>query len=189
MRNKNYINQKGFTPLENIRTYKNGLNSKLSRKDNKFLTGFTLIELLVVIAVIALLSSVVLIGLQNARQKSRNVKRIQDMAQMSSALELYFTYYKGYPTSTPSGGKPANMSKFAVTLPTSPIPPDGPCELLTNPLGFPANEYYYVASGTPATIDGNIVYPEYYYYFCVGQQTGDIAPGIKIQTAKGLRSN
>lgn len=160
MGNKNYLNQKGFT----------------------------LIELLVVVAVIALLSSIVLIGLQNARQKSRNVKRIQDMAQMSSALELYFTYYKGYPTATPSG-QPANMSRFARTLPSAPIPADGPCDLLTNPLGLPANEYYYVASGTPVTIEGNVVYPEYLYYFCVGQQTGDITPGVKIQTAKGLRNN
>jgi prepilin-type N-terminal cleavage/methylation domain-containing protein len=155
---------------------------------NKKNKGFTLIELLVVIAVIALLSSVALIAFQNARQKSRNVKRLQDMAQMASGLELYFAYYKGYPTGTVSG-QPANMSRFAATLPTAPLPADGPCEAIPNPANpsLPANTYYYVASGTPQTIDGNVVYPDYVYYFCLGQQTGSFDPGTRTQTSKGVR--
>ena len=158
----------------------------MQNKNNIFQKGFTLIELLVVVAIIALLSSVALIGMQNARQKTRNVKRIQDLAQMASGLELYFSYYKGYPTGTLTG-QPANMGRFTATIPTAPLPPDGPCELLTNPLGLPANDYYYVASGTPQTIDGNIVYPDYAYYFCLGHQTGSIAPGLRTQTPRALK--
>lgn len=52
--------------------------------------GFTLIELLVVIAIIGVLSSVVLASLNNARRKSRDVRRIADIKQIQLALELYF---------------------------------------------------------------------------------------------------
>lgn len=59
--------------------------------------GFTLIELLVVIAIIGLLSSVVLASLNSARQKGRDSKKLQDLAQLRNALELYFAQNKVYP--------------------------------------------------------------------------------------------
>ncbi|HET9699140.1 MAG TPA: prepilin-type N-terminal cleavage/methylation domain-containing protein, partial [Terriglobales bacterium] len=58
---------------------------KASRRDE----GFTLIELLVVVAIISLLSSIGLIAFQDARQKSRDAKRLSDMTQMANALEIY----------------------------------------------------------------------------------------------------
>lgn len=51
--------------------------------------GFTLIELLVVIAIIGILSSVVLASLSAARMKARDAKRISDLGQIATALELY----------------------------------------------------------------------------------------------------
>lgn len=59
--------------------------------------GFTLIELLVVIAIIALLSTLAVVALGNARQKSRDAKRLSDIKQIQTALELYFTDQNGYP--------------------------------------------------------------------------------------------
>ena len=59
--------------------------------------GFTLIELLVVIAIIGVLSSIVLASLNNARQKSRDVRRISDLKQIQLALELYFDANNKYP--------------------------------------------------------------------------------------------
>lgn len=59
--------------------------------------GFTLIELLVVIAIIALLASVVISSLSSARQKARDTRRVQDLHEMRSALELYHTDNGAYP--------------------------------------------------------------------------------------------
>lgn len=60
--------------------------------------GFSLIELMVVIAIIGLLASVVLASLAGARTKSRDTKRKADIAQLSKALEEYYTANNGYPT-------------------------------------------------------------------------------------------
>lgn len=51
--------------------------------------GFTLIELLLVIAIIGLLSSVVLAALADAKNKSRDAKRLSDLNTIRNAIELY----------------------------------------------------------------------------------------------------
>jgi len=62
--------------------------------------GFTLIELLVVIAIIAILSTVVMAGLNSARQKGRDAKRLADIKQVQTALELYYNDNSTFPTDT-----------------------------------------------------------------------------------------
>lgn len=66
----------------------------MMKKNNK---GFTLIELLVVIAIIGLLSTLAVVALGNARQKARDAKRLSDLKQMQTALELYYTDKTDYP--------------------------------------------------------------------------------------------
>ena len=68
----------------------------MKKKYNK---GFTLIELLVVIAIIGILSSVVLASLNSARKKSRDARRLMDMKQIQTALELYYDSNNRYPDS------------------------------------------------------------------------------------------
>jgi prepilin-type N-terminal cleavage/methylation domain-containing protein len=191
-RNQNK-NQAGFTPhhfLLTLKSKKLTWNSQKNFSDyhcfNKSGEGFTLIEILVVVAIIALLSSVTLIGLMSAREKSRNVKRLADMTQMNTALELYNAQNKGYPNSV--NGMPINMTPTYMTLyPRAPIPPDGYCDQLTNPAGYAANDYYYVPTGEFDIINGETIWSDYLYYFCLGQQTGNFGAGLRTLTPKGVR--
>ncbi len=191
-RNKNK-NQAGFTPPHfllnmvvkkfNFNHHKNFVNDHSVKKNGE---GFTLIEVLVVVAIIALLSSVALIAFMSAREKSRNVKRLADMTQMNTGLELYNAQNKGYPDVV--NGVPVGMTPtYLTTFPRSPIPPDGYCGEVTNPLGYPANDYYYVPTGDFDIINGVTIWSDYIYYFCLGQQTGNFLPGIRALTPKGVR--
>ena len=168
----------------------------LRRNQNKNNAGFTLIELLVVIAIIALLSSVALIALVSARQKSRDAKRLSDMTQMNTAMELYFANFKGYPSST--NGVPQGLNPtYVATLPSAPTPEDGLCQNLQHacsgsnqpPCGIAANTYYYVPSGTAFTGGDGVtqVYPDYAYYFCLGDQTGNFPGGERVITPRGVK--
>jgi len=61
--------------------------------------GFTLIELLVVIAIIGLLSTLAVVALGSAREKARDSKRLSDLKQIQTALELHYTDASSYPES------------------------------------------------------------------------------------------
>lgn len=60
--------------------------------------GFTLIELLIVVAIIGLLSTLAVVALGSARVKARDSKRLADLKQLQTALELYYTDQNAYPS-------------------------------------------------------------------------------------------
>lgn len=66
-------------------------------------SGFTLIELLVVIAIIALLSTLAVVALGSTRKKANDAKRLTDIKQVQTALELYYSEHQGYPVTTANG--------------------------------------------------------------------------------------
>ncbi|OGF19045.1 hypothetical protein A3G56_01535 [Candidatus Falkowbacteria bacterium RIFCSPLOWO2_12_FULL_45_10] len=53
--------------------------------------GFTLIELLIVISIIGILSSMVVVSLNDARAKARDAKRLSDVRQMANVLAIAAT--------------------------------------------------------------------------------------------------
>jgi prepilin-type N-terminal cleavage/methylation domain-containing protein len=59
--------------------------------------GFTLVELLVVISIIGLLSSFAVVSLNSARVKARDALRKGEMAQLRTALSLYYDDNGRYP--------------------------------------------------------------------------------------------
>ncbi|MBI5230000.1 MAG: type II secretion system protein [Candidatus Magasanikbacteria bacterium] len=142
--------------------------------------GFTLIELLVVIAIIALLSTLAVVALGSARQKSRDAKRLADVKQMSTALELYFTDQNAYPTSAgvTLGGSSAvclgtngfnaatqcTGTTYLATVPASPTPP--------------STSVYTYASANGET---------YSIVFSLEGASGGLAAGTHTQAPSGLQ--
>ncbi|MBI4250467.1 type II secretion system protein [Candidatus Uhrbacteria bacterium] len=59
-------------------------------------SGFTLVELLVTIGIIGILATVTVVSVGNARAKARDSKRVSDIKQVQSALELYSSDTGGY---------------------------------------------------------------------------------------------
>ncbi|MCX6792654.1 MAG: prepilin-type N-terminal cleavage/methylation domain-containing protein [Candidatus Falkowbacteria bacterium] len=100
-------------------------------QNKKLQFGFTLIELLVVIAIIGVLSTMAIIALGNARAKARDSKRVADIKQISTALELYYSDYNTYPTIITPGNSltsPDGTKVYMSTIPNNPTPRnDGNC--------------------------------------------------------------
>ncbi|MBP6924713.1 MAG: prepilin-type N-terminal cleavage/methylation domain-containing protein [Candidatus Pacebacteria bacterium] len=59
--------------------------------------GFTLVEIIVVVSVIAILSSLLVVGMTEAGQRSRDSDRQANLRLVQNALELYKNKYGRYP--------------------------------------------------------------------------------------------
>jgi prepilin-type N-terminal cleavage/methylation domain-containing protein len=136
--------------------------------------GFTLIELLVVIAIIGLLSSVILVGMNNARTKSRDARRLTDMQQVRSGMDLYYSNGAGYPaTAVWTGGSVACSGTTIMAT----VPKD--------PLNTGTNVYTYNVLGTGYTGCGGTVYPFYYLTIVTEATTSLGAAGTYYISPKG----
>lgn len=136
--------------------------------------GFTLIELLVVIAIIGVLSTLAIVALGNARLKSRDSKRMADLKQISTALELYYSDNGCYPDEITPGesiASPEGTGTYLQKIPSNPEPrTDGGCS---------GSDYSYVNLGNT-----------YYIFSCIGNDApqlpaGEIAYGSEIGFTSG----
>ena len=139
--------------------------------------GFTLIELLVVIAIIGILSTLSVIALNNARQKSRDARRVADVKQVQTALELFYNDENGYPANVVFDGTGSISGVTASTtymaiVPRSPEPwNDGNCTV--------AN-YMYTQQASGAS---------YAIRYCLGDVTGGVAAGEHFATPAGIEDD
>ena len=133
--------------------------------------GFTLIELLVVIAIIGLLSTLAVVALNNARQKSRDARRLSDVKQIQTALELYFNDAGAYPAALGTTIATGSVTYMNI-VPTNPNPQ---------------------ADGTSCASFGNYTYAtqtsnsSYTLTYCLGGTTGGIPAGEHTATPAGVQ--
>jgi len=122
--------------------------------------GFTLIELLVVIAIIGLLSTLAIVSLNTARQKSRDTKRMADIRTLQSAVELC-TNEAGSPPAVPANwagmlAVTCGTTTFGSFLSSSsmPMPPQTTCAtpVGANPTG---DCYVYCVNGASYLLGAN----------------------------------
>jgi general secretion pathway protein G len=144
-------------------------------KKNK--KGFTLIELLVVIAIIGLLSTLAIVALNSARQKSRDAKRVADIKQIQTALELYYNDNFGYPAAVTQGNSiTANSITYMAQVPEAPTPADGDCT--DGASGTNVYSYTQDDSGSSYSLD-----------YCLGADTGNVDAGVNTATPAGIHDN
>ena len=82
--------------------------------------GFTLIEILIVVAIIGILASVVLVGLGPTQKRARDTRRISDLRNIQTGLELYYNANGKYP----AAGTGNTVPRTALLTVTSNIPHD-----------------------------------------------------------------
>jgi len=99
-------------------------------------SGFTLIEILIVIAIISILSSVAIVGLPKIGGKGRDARRVSDMRQVQTALELYFTKNGNYPNVSDWAGLSGALTGAGIGINQVPADPS------------PSRTYDYCVSGT-----------------------------------------
>ena len=151
--------------------------------------GFTIIELLVVISIIGLLSTISVVVLNGARIKNRDTRRLADMKQLSTALELYFDIYGEYPNpganvvlGTTSYGKlcdknagAGNGVGFVSSSTTCTITYLGVVPINPGPTGGTDYTYNRVSNISYTTT------------FTLEEKNGELAKGLRTLTQEGIK--
>ncbi|MDO8582282.1 MAG: type II secretion system protein [bacterium] len=163
--------------------------------------GFTLIELLVVIAIIGLLSTLAVVALTSARAKARDAKRISDVKQTQTALELYFADQgQKYPAGTDlllgvtpnlvlcggtaaKGFQPtvATCQDTGATTFMGKVPKDPNSDATAVCGGDVVKDCNYKYSGTESDT-------RYAILFALEGKSGDLAAGLNCATQDGMKS-
>ena len=135
--------------------------------------GFTLVELLVVIVIIGILATLATVALGSARMKARDARRISDVKQIQTALELYYNDNTTYPA---SNALATSLANYMPSVPTNPTPlNDGSC-----PGVAPRNSTYIYTQITSGS--------SYVIQYCLGGLTGQVTAGTHCATPSSIDS-
>lgn len=116
---------------------------------------------------------------ENARQSSSDAKRIADIRQLASALELYFNDHGVYPKAGSNGAPVGLMPDYLGTIPEAPET-SGLCTDYYN-------AYWYTPVGPLQTgVSGEQGYNDYSYTFCLGNNAGGYTAGVNKLTNRGI---
>lgn len=107
--------------------------------------------------------------LQSARSMSRDAKRLSDVRQLASALELYFNDNNKYPNELNDLTATGQYTYIGI-LPTPPTELDGTCTA-------EQNKYTYTLTAPS----------EYRLTFCLGAQTGGYSAGVRALSPSGIQ--
>ncbi len=138
--------------------------------------GFTLIELLVVIVIIGILATLATVTLSSARAKARDARRVSDVKQIQTALELYYNDVTSYPATALVSDNLAlfnGTTTYMAKIPGNPLTSDSGCT------GSPGTLSYYLYSQVTAGTSYSLQY-------CVTGTTGNVTAGTHTATPGGL---
>jgi prepilin-type N-terminal cleavage/methylation domain-containing protein len=107
--------------------------------------GFTLIEMMVVIAIVGILSSLVLIGLGPVQQRGRDARRLSDLRQVQTGLELYYSKNGSYPSADTWAKLQQDLAGAAIGVSKLPTDPRSAGDLNS------ANQYKYAADSSQSS--------------------------------------
>ena len=113
--------------------------------------GFTLIEMLIVITIIALLASLILVGMGGARAKTRDSRRIADLMGVMGALELYYAKNYSFPDASNWDGLVTALTDGSIGVTRIPKDPLSPNK--TYEYGVSGDNQDYVLKATLETED------------------------------------
>ena len=151
--------------------------------------GFTLVELLVVIAIIGLLSTLAFVSLNAARGKARDAKRVSDVKQIQSALELFYNNQTTprYPADLGLGAigdtdLTTLLVSVATNIPIAPTTAETGCTDVNNLYTYFSFDtgLHLVHCDVGSDCDG------YTIEYCLGGATGGINSGVNPACESGI---
>ena len=136
----------------------------------KKISGFTLVEIMVVIAIIGILTTLVMVSLDNTKKTARNARRLADIKQLQLGLKMYYNDNGFYPTYvSPTASLARNGVNYLLRIPQNPRP--------YNDNNCPDQGYQYTQLENGQ---------RYSLTFCLGDKTDDLSGGPKTATSNGI---
>ncbi|MHB9148429.1 MAG: LamG-like jellyroll fold domain-containing protein [Candidatus Amoebophilus sp.] len=117
-------------------------------------------------------ATVATILISSARTKGRDSRRISDIKQIQTALDLYYANNNSYPTyATPGQAIADSNGTYLNIIPSNPAPyTDGNC---------PNNDYTYASQSDRSAYTLN---------FCLGGSSGAAPAGVNVSSSSGIGS-